>query len=266
MAMEMVGAGEMRAWRPGHDRPGLAASRAFAVLGLLILAGCGGSPAKPKPAPPGPTTYAGAVAGPTVSGKLTITIAGVSTAAASLGDRVRANFATTGTFTRTAPGTPGTATLTGEYDDETSALLATGPGDGASVWQFSGGRAAYGLQGFGHDTTGAIPEYVYYSLIQGSTDVVIVLGAYTVPPGTAQTFNFAILGDQVHGNAIGSGNAAIPLDGKYVAATGDIEIANPSPGIVTPLARGKLLSDGTASGDYFDDAGTKIGTWSGIKQ
>src|SRR5207247_3779507 len=153
MARETVCAGEARTScaRTGHTRR--AAPRPVALLALLVLAGCGGSPAKPKPAPPGPTTYAGAVAGPTVSGKLTITIAGVSTAAASLGDRVRANFATTGTFTRTAPGTPGTATLTGEYDDETSAFLATGPGDGASVWQFSGGRVAYGLQVVGPHAT-----------------------------------------------------------------------------------------------------------------
>jgi hypothetical protein len=166
-----------------------------------------------------------------------------------------------------APSAGASLALSGTWDSDAKTLHLTGLDGGGGTWTFDGGLNAFGMEGF---FTGPSAESGVFSLFSGSAAVTVIVGTYGPPPPYAGlgctphgTFNFAISGTEVHGNAYDTCNSqTIPLDGTY-AANGAIAIVRPSDPTGPKLATG-TLSGTTASGQWSD--GTYSGVWSGTKQ
>lgn len=235
-----------------------------AVLAMLSLLGCSkDKTTNPNPNPnpvTGSTTYTGSVAGAGANGTLTITVATDSPAPQNVGFRAHTIVSASGTFKRA--GQPDVS-LTGDYNDGSKQLAVSGGG-----WMCRGGLMSSRLEG---SVSGPTGEAGFFSLIEGSTGVTVIIGRFTsttMPPGRNGDFNISVSGTQVHGTAVadGVGGQPIPLDGTYDPANGAISIVNPAPGATAPLAIGNYDSmTGDASGTYNTGLGDS-GTWMGTKQ
>ena len=218
----------------------------IALALILGLAGCGDDDPTTPPGNTGPTTYTGVATGSAVSGMLAVT----------LGDETRAtSVSAAGTFT---PSGSGAIVLTGTYDDVAHTFAVDGSG-----WTFSGALTRRLLSG---EFTGPGGESGSFSLQEGSTGVVVIIGTFTSTSGASNgRFNFSISGSTVGGLAMAyDGDAPMPLNGTYTATSGAISIAHPNGGAA--LAVGTFDSDtGVASGTY-DDQDANSGNWSGTRQ
>ncbi|HKQ56538.1 MAG TPA: hypothetical protein VJY35_01605 [Candidatus Eisenbacteria bacterium] len=238
-----------------------------AALACLGLTGCGDDPPPNAPGPSGSTTFEGTIAGQTSSGTLTITVA---TSNPSPQPRpMGASAVVTATGTVTPAGGPGVA-LTGTYDDQSDQVSLTGGG-----WTLAGGLTSFGLEGTYSGPGGVQGVFSVQRSGTGTDTVIVVVGTYSATVGTGSgNFNFAFRpsitsGQNLHGNAFDSGvTTPIPLDGTATAdglGGFDISIVNPQLPAGPPLATGKLLLDGNASGTF--DTGTgNSGTWTGTRQ
>jgi hypothetical protein len=247
----------------------LAMSLVFATaLGCLALAGCGDDPPpSAPPAPTGSTTFEGTIAGQTSSGTLTITVATSNPSPQPVPMGASAIVTATGSVTPTG----GSAVaLTGTYDDQTDQVSLTG-----GNWTLAGGLTSFGLEGTYSGPGGVQGVFSVQRQGTGTDTVIVVIGTYTATVGTGSgNFNFAFRpsitsGQNLHGNAFDVSVATpIPLDGTATSdglGGYDISIVNPQVPAGPPLATGKLLVNGNASGT-FDTGGGDSGTWQGTRQ
>ena len=237
------------------------------ALGCLALAGCGDDPPPTgPPAPTGSTTFEGTIAGQTSSGSLTITVATSNPSPQPVPMGANAIVTATGSVTRTGSAA---VALTGTYDDQTDQISLTGGG-----WTFAGGLTTFGLEGTYTGPGGIQGVFSVQRVGTGTDTVIVVVGTYVANVGTGSgNFNFSFRpsitsGQNLHGNAFDTGQTTpIPLDGTATSdglGGYDITIVNPQVPAGPPLATGKLLLDGSATGTFDTGAGTS-GTWQGTR-
>lgn len=236
---------------------------AAGLFALMAFAGCGKDAvnAPPPGGTPntGATTFTGTISGATSSGTVDITIA--TATPRPQGGAFGARATVTATATVHVSG-GGAIALTGTYDDVANTISLTGGG-----WTFTGGLTSFGMEG---TYTGPNGTGVFSVQQEGTgTDTVTVFTGtftHTVGAGTVDgTWNFAIRGTTLHGNAVATTGTVTALDGTFQASTGDVSIVNPAAPGGAPLAIGVIQASGIASGTYDNLAG-EAGTWSGQRQ
>jgi hypothetical protein len=228
---------------------------AFTIISFVTSSGCGKSSDSTSPGGGGgggtSSTFVGTMAGPTVGGKLTLSVPTTSPAPAD----ARAVITATGTF---APTGGAAIVLSGTYDPTTKALSVTGGGYTITGTYFSGV-----LRGSWTRSPGTAAGTFISVLATSANSVHVYCGTFTsTSGGVGGIFDFVVQGATIDGVAYASDGTEIPLQGT-LGGTTTITIINPqNPGPF--LATGTLnTANNTVSGTFDDGAGNS-GNWSGV--
>ena len=232
---------------------------AVAAVAAFGLTGCSkdDKPATTAPLTAGTSTFTGTMAGATVSGSVTTTIA-TSTLLIASGSPKAGAYSTQSTIdvtgTLVIAGGP-TVTLAGTYDTETKTLVVTGGG-----YTFTGSFASGIMTGAFTGPAGVSGGFSLSPSTNGSVKVYI--GTYTsTTGGNSGNFNLAVSGTTLNGLAVDSpGGNQTPLSGTLTSGT-DISLVNPYNPTGPPLATGTLNTSTNVMTGVFDSGNGNSGTW-----
>lgn len=230
---------------------------AFAVPAVVLVAALGLSGcSKDKksvtaPAAPSSTTFIGTMAGATVSGSVTTTIAAAVSAAQPGATSAQGAVAVTGEMDIAGGAT---VTLAGTYDTDTKVQAVTGGGY-TLTGTLASGTITGGFTGPG-SVTGAFTQTP-----GASNSVNVYIGTFTsTSGGDSGNFNLVAKGTILTGIAVTTSGTQIPLNGTLTGGTA-VSIVNPGNPSGPALATGTLNTTTHVMSGQFNDGAGNSGNW-----